>query len=215
MSWDFGYESIINKQPDDRGLFLFCAARLNDGWNSSTDRCDAEQWGPIGPVRHDDQRAGSLFGSAVVTSVQQLMDYRILFDFSPAGYIIFIALRDVVTGEHDQAAEDYLCNAEDPPCCARTMPQLIRLMWEWAQMVNAPFLASETPAATSAAILQALDLPAELLADLLASTPDMQVAKYLQGDTDARRGPDLAAIPPTPPALSAHLKNLVEPAGQV
>lgn len=217
MYWDTKLKHLANREPgknDTAGLFLLCAARPEPG--PQLDRCDYDTWGPVGPVRTDDPRYASLFGSGVISTTHQLLIYDIVFALPPDGFVIYIEVAtDDADRLRDTTTEDHLVNMEDPPCAARTLHELFRLMWEWTQVTYEPFTNDEVAAVTAANILARLKtdlgLTDTVLDEVVAAVPPMQIARYLAGDSDARRRPPSETIPPAPQSFLDWLESTCEP----
>lgn len=217
MYWETKLRDFIDRVPgvdDTYGIFLMCSARPDPG--NPQERCDYNTWGPVGPVRTDDPRYQSLFGSGVIQKTNQLLRYEILYALPPDGYIIYI---EVATDDkdklHDEFTENYLINEEDPPCGTRTFHELIRLMWEWTQVTYVPFSNDEVAAVTAAGILNRLKLDYglsdQIIEEVVQLVPPMQVAKYISGEQNARSRPNVELIPVVPANLRAWAKSTCEP----
>lgn len=217
MYWEKQLKPLMERIPgvsDTYGVFVFCAARPEPG--TPQDRCDYDTWGPVGPVRDDDPRYQTPFGSGVITTTNHLLIYGIPFALSPDGFIIYIeAATNDADRLRDPDAEDHLVNWEDPPCCTRTFHEMLRLLWEWAQVTVPPFGNDEVAARTAVGILNRLrddyGLTDELLTEIIADVPPMQISQYLAGNPNARARPPVEMIPPPPQAMLDWAQAIADP----
>lgn len=174
-------------QSQDGGLFLICSAKQTNSF-SKIDRCDADDWGPAGAVRPSDSRFESIFGSGIVTNVNQLEQYKIVYDFSPHGFLIYIKLRfSSAPGTHDIDSENHLLNAEDPPCAGKNFANFLKLIIEWAKTKDHPWDNSDDPLSDICAnFIAASKMPEAIVQNIEENYQDMQVYRFLKGDLNAR-----------------------------
>lgn len=87
----------------------------------------------------------------------------------------------------DPSAEEALLVA-DPIITARTLPALLRLLYEWADAPTDPKNVVPTQVQEAARVtLAALSVPEEVAALVKDAVPPQPVEKYLSGDRNARR----------------------------
>lgn len=163
------------------GLFLICSAKQTSDF-AKADRCDADNWGPTGAVRVSDNRFESIFGSGVVINVSQLEQYKIVYDFNPHGFLIYIKLRfSGAPDTHDIESENYLLNLEDPPCAAKNLGNLLKLIIEWSRTKEDPWLNYEDPLSEICSkFIEHSSMPENIIEFIDSNYEDMQVYKYLK-----------------------------------
>jgi hypothetical protein len=66
---------------------------------------------------------------------------------------------------------------------ARTLTALMKLIYEWSVVSEEPFNNQEKIASSASLFLETLNLSDEVMSDILSSTGDMVLARYLKGDT--------------------------------
>lgn len=163
------------------GLFLICSAKTTNSY-SFEQRCDAENWGPAGAVKNTDERSNFIFGSSIVQDVNQLEEYRVIYDFSPHGYLIYIKLRyNGAPGTHDVESENHLLNLEDPPCAAKNLGNLLKLIIEWSKTKEDPWLNYDDPLSEICLrFIEHSSMPENIIEFIDSNYQDMQVYKYLK-----------------------------------
>jgi hypothetical protein len=85
---------------------------------------------------------------------------------------------------------------------ARTMGELLRIMYEWSLLVDEPFNSTNSFAVLSKKALDAIK-PTKTIMDEIKSYPDMHLVRFLQGDESHR---DLVE---DFPEMSTEMKNWV------
>jgi len=179
------FRSFVSES--ESGLYIICAAKKTDNF-SKQDRCDAYGWGPCGPLRDGDERKNTVFGSLIVANVSQIEKYRVVYAFPPYGFIIHIQLR------HSGAPEDYdieteyrLLNETVIPCTAKNLANLLKLIIEWSKTKDNPWNNSIDPISEICSnFIKHTNMPENLVQYIDSNYQDMQVYRYLKGDTDAR-----------------------------
>ena len=176
---------FLDNQQD--GLFAICSAKKIDDY-SHEQRCDAGNWGPAAAIKNIDSRFNLIFGSEIVKDVNQLEEYRTLYDFSPYGYLIYIKLRfSGAPGTHDLESEKFLLNQQNPPLGAKSIGNLFKLIIEWAKVKDYPWDNVEDPASeVCSKFLETTKMPQEIINYIESNYQDMQIYRYLKGSTDAR-----------------------------
>lgn len=174
-------------ENQDGGIFLICSAKKSNLF-STYQRCDVFEWGPSGAVRILDPRFNSIFGSSIVTNVNQLEKYKIIYSFPPYGYLIYIKLRFAgAPGTHDIESENYLLNMEDPPCAAKNFGNFIKLIIEWSEMTEYPWLNYKDPLADICKnFVDESKMPSSILEYVDSNYSDMQVYNFIKGESGAR-----------------------------
>lgn len=218
MYWDTRLKMYTADRMPGVGdtLGVFIMGRAQERPASLLDRCDANAWGPMGPMREGDQRNDTPFGTEVILHLKQVRQYEIVFALPPQGFITYVELGlDDYNRTPDTASEEWLVDDYDPPCVTRTLHEMFRLMWEWTQVTYEPFTNDEVAAVTAAGILDRLTtdhgFTTAVMDDVLAAVPPMQVARYLTGDPDARRRPPVDTIGPPPQSFLDWLQSTCDP----
>ena len=178
------YDFFLN---NEKGLYVICSAKMNKDYTKQ-DRCDAFEWGPAGALKSTDIRSSSIFGSSIIKDVNQLEVYRILYDFSPHGYLIYVNLRHKgAPGTHDLESEKYLLNKEDPPCAAKNIGNLLKLIIEWSKVKEHPWDNTEDPISEICTnFISHTKMPQRIIDYINDNYQDMQVYRYLKNNPDAR-----------------------------
>jgi len=193
------YESIIYRKPsaEDVGFFLILkSVPLSEITSSDAiinRRCDRGWYGPTG-IDWDPSSSTTPYGTRIesikhVMTEVRLIDYPSKFIFSFCEY--GEKTKDVHTGAKYwtrradlEIAEDYdglyHLGAE-----ARTIQEFFKNMREWSFMVGEPFNSQEPIAKYADMFMSMLRIPQEII-DEIDSWPDMHLAKYLKGDSNAR-----------------------------
>lgn len=154
------------------GAFLFTdsAPLPNGDW-----RCDRGMYGPVPFVVEKLPR--------VFNEASELIVFEHLLTVNGVGSIIYIESRN------ETPRGTYLINNSVAPATTRTFQEMLRLVWEWAQMTESPFNSDERTAVQAKKFLDAMHLT-EIERDIIAGMPAMQIARFLSGAEDARSRPD-------------------------
>lgn len=67
---------------------------------------------------------------------------------------------------------------------ARTLTALMKLIYEWSIVSKEPFNNNEKISQSASKFLEELNLGDEIMSDIVSSTGDMTLARYLKGDTE-------------------------------
>lgn len=155
------------------GAFLFTdsAPVPNGDW-----RCDRGMYGPVPFVIEQLPR--------VFNEVSELIVFEHLLTVNGVGSMIYIESRD------ETPRGTYLIGNSVAPATTRTFQELVRLTWEWAQLADAPFYASDRTAVQAKAFLSAMKLTGFETTHIRDTLTPMQISRFLSGDTDARKRPD-------------------------
>lgn len=204
-------------EDDSTGLFVFVKAvydydfvpetrYVNEISNTEINRCDidVEKTIPKPIALHDtDPKTGLciLCGSpdpvysttkSHVATIQNTRILRIPFH-GYKGFIVYIKLDDPTLEEKD------FSNSEN---MTRTLQELFRLMleWEWCYIELGT---RDTYSVLAYETLQEMGLPESIREWLWTKVPDQRVAKFLKGDSDARRRSDPSMIPDMTPEFDS------------
>ena len=112
------------------------------------------------------------------------------------GYAGFIAYLKINNTELEETAVYRNTNV------ARTLQEMFKLMLEW-EWVYLNIDENDIQAKLAHDILDELEMPEEIRDWVWNNVPDMHVAKYLKGDTDARLRPTPTSVPDMHPDFEA------------
>jgi hypothetical protein len=173
---------------NDKGFYVICAAKLNNNVTEEQ-RCDANQWGPSVALTSGDERNKETFGSTILTHVNQIENYRVVYAFPPHGYIIHLVLREHgVPGRYDINTEKKLIDDIALSCTAKTFGDLIKLIIEWSRMKENPWNNNSDPLVEICSkFLEVTGIPEYMIEDIDSRYSDMQVYKFLKGNEAARK----------------------------
>lgn len=169
------YERIVDYYTTDRddepsGVFVFlnsCPTVLDgQDW-----RCDNSLYGPRGffPVGQEEGR--------LIEGLTSIKVYEPILSINGIAHLIYFKH----DGDDTQIRFDYINGAELPQT-AETLSEMIKLIIEWATVAVTPFDNTEEIARKAKQFVQKFGITESLV----PGQPDMQVAKFLQGDTSAR-----------------------------
>lgn len=191
------YNNIIYRKPESgqAGFFQIMKSIPLSQITSSdavmNRRCDRGWYGPTGI--NWDPSSDTPYGTRV-ESIKQIMTEMRLIDY-PSKFIFSYCEYGERHRESNgsknwkrradlEYAEDYdglyQLGAE-----ARTIQEFFKNMREWSFMSDPPFSSAEPIAYYSKLFIDSLNMPASII-DEIDSWPDMHLAKYLKGDTNAR-----------------------------
>jgi hypothetical protein len=135
-------------------------------WDSSNNLCSC------GSTEMPDPKVGN---HSVV--LDQLKCLYPVIEASPHGLIIYFEFRD---DEIElQASKQHFST------CAHSIQELFRLMLEW-EFAASTLGSTEDVAATSANMLQVLDMPENIREWIINEVPPEKVARFLAGETNAQ-----------------------------
>lgn len=162
------YDTPIDNTQN--GIFVFCdsvaVADPKVEW-----RCDNTMFGPKSYL--------SDLGQAVSSS-SRIIALENILSVHGVGYITYTHLTD------DEAVRELYTNNAEYPCVGSTLSELFKLLVEWSEVTQEPFVNTDPIALNAKRFLEAFDFDPELVSDQV----DMQVVNYLRGSTNARRRPD-------------------------
>lgn len=172
-------EHLINIQPpnDDLGTFVFTDSQpvpASLAW-----RCDVAYYGPAPFEDLDGNR------------INPTEDVNVLVEFEPiislAGYshLVYLRRKDFAAGRYE-----HLNNALTPYTAA-TLGECIKLIHEWHVVAGEPFNNSQDIANKA----RHFCIETGITEELISPYPDMQIARFLRRDKDARLKPSNAIGP--------------------
>jgi hypothetical protein len=166
------YDQGTSFPSGEKGAFLFCDSvsmhNPDDEW-----RCDTTSYGPRKFSASVEESTG------VITSLSQVKVYEPVLTVNGTAHLIYLHLDGL-----DEMRSPTL-NNEPTPFGGVTLSEALKLIYEWATVADPPFLNSENIAVDARDFLAALGFYPRLV----ANQAEMQIARFLRGDTDARRRP--------------------------
>jgi hypothetical protein len=182
---------IIDKQLDilDGGFTFNDSTPVN-----SKGRCDAAGYGPMTFLRPEDPDNNSDSKSPVLESSSMLKRFTPFLSVDRIGHINYLEVEDLSLAHVDT-------NENTMPKSTYTISELLKLMLEWAELVNPPWNSLEPISVKSDLFFRNLNIPSEVKDDLINNQTDMQVARYLMGNTNARERPPMEEISEISPIL--------------
>lgn len=156
----------------DKGVFLFLDSQLIEG-AVIEGRCDTAFYGPrkyLGPNEEYGERLSEL---------AQIKTYEPVLSVNGIAHLVYLHRED------DADARDYVVNEDPVPFVGVTLSEALKLVHEWATVTEPPFSNSEDIALDARDFLAAIGF----YPGLVSNQAEMQVARFLRGDTDARRRP--------------------------
>jgi hypothetical protein len=157
---------------DSKGAFFFCDSQPlhdpRDEW-----RCDTTAYGPKKYLAPEESH------TPLISDVSRLRTYEPVISVNGIAHLIYLHLND------DEEIRDRAINGFEAPCAGVTLSEALRLIYEWAVVADPPFSNSEDIANDARDFLSAIGF----YPGLVGNQVEMQVARYLRGDSDARRRP--------------------------
>lgn len=194
---------IVNNQ-DYKNIFDLIDKPINsiDGVFSFTDsalvntnsRCDGDRYGPMTFLRPEDPDNDSDSKSPVVKSASMFTRFTPFLSIDRIGHIIYVELTDLSIISTD-------ANQNSIPKSTYTISEMLKLLIEWAELVNSPWNSIEPISVKSNLFFEKLSIPSEVRDDLNNNQANMQVARYLMGNTNARERPPISEISEISPIL--------------
>ena len=183
-----GAEEVVNLQIFERireyytistdstkGVFIF--DNSVDSGNLIPDRCDFSKYGPIEFVKNDEPT------ELLLNSRSEIIVYEPILSVNSVAHLIYIY------GTSEAELGQFLVNEDEFPRSARTLFESLKQVVEWADCVEDPWNNSETIAVKARQFLDQIGFDSETLGHIRGSQEDMQIVRYLQGDTNARNRP--------------------------
>lgn len=177
---------IYDKPVDDpRGAFTFVESIVAVGPQGEW-RCDV---GGYTGIKFAD-------GPSIAEHVNELKYVEMVLSVNATAHLVYAEKHDGI------AINQHYVSGHPMPTAGRTVQEVLRLIWEWAESTKEPLNNTEPIAVKAREFLSAMRLTAAEEAAIAAQTP-MQVSRYLMGHTDARMRPE--GVQP----LSADIRRLV------
>lgn len=191
------YRNKLYRRPEEGqdGFFLIMKSvplsQINSQDAVINRRCDRGWYGPTGI--HWDENSETPYGTSIasirnVMTEVRLIDYPSKFIFSYCEY--GERSKNIDGTKHWTKRADLELSQEYDGLYrldseARTIQEFFKNMREWSFMSDPPFSSTEPISYYSKLFIDSLNMPASIINEI-DSWPDMHLAKYLKGDTNAR-----------------------------
>jgi hypothetical protein len=173
-------------ERDDFGMFYLAKSTAVDSIKSEDRllRCDVGKVGPVAVTWTPEDTTP--FGDPKIPGFATFMNYEQLVSYHSHFFVLFIA-RGVKQEDgswlHDPGVQkEEGTERLHQKVAARTLGGFFKLMSEWAAVHEEPFNDVSPYAIYARKLMDTLPFTQEIL-DEIASFPDMDVARYLKGET--------------------------------
>jgi hypothetical protein len=184
-------ESVLNKDKSSpSGIFIFSKSEKVEYQtdNDSPVRCDYGTHGPVAFTGKSGPSKKSFdFKDSSDVSLGATRTARSLISVFDVGHIAYM---EVV----DDSIELEAISSREVPCITRTMGEQFKLISEWAYLCEPPFNSNEEISLLAKSFLEELRMTKDIKDDLAKNQADMQVARFLKGQANARNRPSLNQI---------------------
>jgi len=168
------------------GIFTFTGSRSTQDLSSG--RCDTSMKGPYVFTRATDSAVSDIFNSTLVGSMGDIKTYAPIISVDNVGHLFYAILAD-------PSKEDFDVNENNMPKTARTFFELLRLLIEWKLVADSPWDNSIDEIATVVnQFFSETKMTQAVIDDALANQCDMQIARYLKNNPNARARPDISEV---------------------
>lgn len=202
---------------DGRGIYTFGRATLMSreeglevGPDGEITRCDYDYYGAYGFHEWDEAAGACVCGITDRPSpgtgshgfwLNDVRYYQHVLEVLPYGYVIYLELPSF------EAEEAYIHEPNVYSTCTRTLQEMMRSIWEWAQAYE-NFDNTGIVAETAFNMWNELSPPPQVAAWIQNSVPEQAVSRYLRGVENARER--AGVTPPPPPMVDEWLTMLME-----
>lgn len=150
--------------------------------NRNSGRCDISMNGPSVFVRSDDVLVSNVFNSTFISGMAEIKTFQPIISVDQIGHIIYIKYD--IPGK-----EEFDVNENNMPKAARTISELLKLMIEWKLVLSDPWNSDDEISSSIDLFFNALNIDSNIQNEIINSQCDMQIVRYLKGDTNARTRP--------------------------
>lgn len=180
------YDILEKNKNSNKGIFSFVASKpVNNLENVG--RCDSSMNGPSVFLREGDTGHGSGFNSNIVSSMGDLQRFQPVISIDGIGHIIYVELKN-------DNAEYFDLNENNMPKTARTISESLKQILEWSSLVEEPWNSKEEIALNANSFLKQINMTDSIKEELVVNQVDMQVARYIKGNYEARKRPPIEDI---------------------
>ena len=186
--------------PNTLGIFQFLGSEpLTD---NDPSRCDIGRINAPSTFLRPGQIAAGVGNALLPVSKSDIEAVYVLLSVDGVGHIVYAKY---FAGKND-SNENFVLNESDLPAASRSIFPLLKLMLEWSSMVDDPWNSVENIAVASNEFFKKLQIP-DVVKESIQLHGPMHIYRYLRGDTDARRQPDVSELEPLTDHVKAWLKT--------
>lgn len=192
------------------GNFVFMNSRIVEEKDSPINRCDLNDYGPIfwnDDGSSNDKGFNDSFNKKIDLSM--VAEAFIIFSSPNNGHILYIRFKngpELTMSDREELRYQYH-NEAIVPTTAITFYELIKLIIEWGSVVDSPWNNEQEIAIKAKKFISSLDIPKDIIDYINENQANMQVYRYLTGDTEARQRPPLYDIATMPQNVYDWLKT--------
>ena len=168
----YSYYNI--SEENKKGFFIFenSVPVPEDGYGW---RCDKNRFGPQFFMKND------IDYDPLFADLSEIIVYEPVFSISNTAHIIS------VHGTRDSEVELFHLEEYELPRAAKTLPELLKLITEWAEVSEEPWNNTERISLKAKAFLDGMNFDEKFINDINSSQQDMQIVKFLKNDADAKK----------------------------
>jgi len=180
-------EEIINLQTyekirrfinnPDSGFFVFMDSVPTTeipGTIPKEDRCDYGVYGPVRFLKSDEPKVA-------IVNIPEVSIFEKILSVDGVGHIAYIKA---------SLDSNFFTNQDPFPRSAATLQENLKQLIEWASVSQAPWSNTEGIALQASQFIDKLNIDDSFISHINDTQPNMQVYKYLLGDTSAVSKPD-------------------------
>ena len=199
------YENIAEliTIPADSSVGFFKFMDSQPAYRYGEERCDATRNGPVVFIREGQIAIGVIVNSLRPFSLSDLDVHFSLLSVDGVGHLTYIKY---LKG-HNDSNEEFETNESDLPTASRSLLPTLKLIIEWAEMTESPWLSREPVALAARNFLYRLQMPEEVKREIEENQSDMHVYRYLRGEKDARRQPPVGELSEMTPLTKTWLQS--------
>ncbi len=97
-------------------------------------------------------------------------------------------------------------NSQVQYTASRTLAGMLKTVYEWSIVAKEPFNNQEKVSSSAVLFLENLNLNEDVMSDILSSTGDMTLARYIKGDTERSLEKETASIYYLPESFKSYIK---------
>lgn len=199
----YEHVSDILTRPASSSVGFFKFMDSQPAARYSKERCDALRNGPAVFIRPDQIPIGIAVNSLRPMLLSDLEVYFSLLSVDGVGHLIYVKYFE---GQND-SNEEFETNESDLPTAARSLFPALKVIVEWAEMTKEPWNSNEPVAVAANEFLNKIGMPNDVRNDIEKNQTDMSVYRYLRGDHNARRQPNLAKLDKITPLTLKWVKS--------
>ena len=190
-------------RPADSSVGFFKFMDSQPAYRYSAERCDAARNGPAVFLRDGQIPIGIAVNTTRPFSLSDLEVYFSLLSVDGIGHLIYVKYFE---GQND-SNEEFETNESDLPTASRSLLPTLKLIIEWAEMTESPWLSREPVALAARNFLYRLQMPEEVKREIEENQSDMHVYRYLRGENDARKQPPVEELSEMTPLTKTWLQS--------